>query len=106
MAYNLGDIATVTATFRKVSDNSLVDPATVRAKVRDPRGHITTYTYGGGQIVRVSVGLYTLNVTLNRPSEWLIRWEGNSSNETAGEMTVFATGSLFYDSSGTEVADS
>jgi len=103
----LGERGLFQAEIRRKSDNALVDPAVLRVKVRTPQLGITTYTHGiGPTVVKTAVGKYEIEVLLNKPGEWLIRFEGNSSNETAVERPVLVHESAFYNASGAELPDS
>lgn len=105
--FNLGERALVTGQFNTISDGTPVDPTQVRVKVRDPQGLITTYVYlVGPTVVKLGTGQYQISVLLNKPGAWLVRFEGNSSNEAAEETTVFADGSAFYSPLGVETPDS
>lgn len=107
MNFNLGQRAIVTGEIRRVSDGALVDPVTLRVKVRNPRLEITTYVYGvDAEITRPSTGEYEISILLDKPGEWLIRFEGNDSNETSEQTTLGVDGSAFYDSAGLELVDS
>lgn len=92
--------------FIRVSDGSLVDPSTVRLKVRDPGMSITTYTHPNAQITKDGTGLYHSSILFDRPGRWLIRWEGLSTNEVSEETMIQVQGSEFYDPDGDELPDS
>lgn len=107
MNFNLGQRAIVTGEIRRVSDRTLVDPTTMRVKVRNPRLEITTYVYGvDAEITKLGTGEYEVSILLDKPGEWLVRFEGNDSNETSEQTTLFADGSDFYNSAGVELVDS
>ncbi len=92
--------------FRRVSDNALVDPTTVRLKIKTPTLDITTYTYPNAQITKNGTGDYTTSILFNRPGKWVIFWQGDSSNEITEEIIIHVNGSEFYDSEGVAIPDS
>lgn len=59
----------------------LVDPETVQVLVRPPSRPIDEdpllYNYGGIEPVvdKVGTGIYSLDLTLDEPGEWIFRWE-------------------------------
>jgi hypothetical protein len=81
--YDIGDglVATVTFDVAGVA----TDPTTVTAKVRNPAGTVTTYTYSAapGQpdphIVRSSAGVYTLTLVPDAAGTWLVQWTGTGA---------------------------
>jgi hypothetical protein len=71
MSYTVGAQVTVTATFS--GPLGPVDPTSPRVDVVDPSGHATTYS--GGQITRVSIGVYTHTIdTTANIGRWNYRW--------------------------------
>jgi len=58
-------------------DGELSDPVALVAKVRKPEsGAIVTYKRGtDGELVRDSVGAYSLYVTPDSAGRWLVRWD-------------------------------
>lgn len=93
-------------TFRSVEDGTAVDPAVVRVKIQNPDQEITTITHPDADITNDGVGEYSTSILFNIPGRWLVRWEGESSNETSEETTVHVNGSAFYDADGDELPDS
>jgi len=103
---NLNTRAEVPVEFRDADTGVLVDPSTVKLKIMRPTLGITTYTHPNAQITKSGTGQYTTSILFNRPGKWGIFWQGASSNEITIETIVHVNGSDFYDSLGTEIADS
>lgn len=93
--YGIGDLVRVTGTFR-ASDDALVDPTTVVAKVRNPLGAITTYTYGvDAALVRTSTGIYYVEVSAALPGSYWTRFEASGIGQCAGEQETRVRPSQF-----------
>jgi hypothetical protein len=103
--YDLGDVARVAVEFTDVLTGAFVDPTTVKAKVRTPAGTITTYTHPTSEIVKDAVGKYRIDVLLDKPREWRVRWEGRTTNRAAEEVSIVVNESAFYELSGAEKPD-
>lgn len=86
--FKLGQVARVTLA---VLDYSRVaaDPGTLRLKVKDPAGQVTTLTLGAG-VVKDAVGNYHADVALTTAGAWYYRWEGDAPNPGSdeGQITV------------------
>src|SRR5262245_52022349 len=100
--YDIGDVARVSVEFTDILTGAFVDPAQVRAKVYSPARVISTYTHPTAEIVKDAVGKYRIDVLLDRPGPWIVRWEGKNTNRATEETTVVARESVFYDVSGVE----
>jgi hypothetical protein len=75
-------------TFRDIA-GALYDPAAVRFRLRPPTGAVQVWTYQtGAEIVRTSVGLYRIDVTLATAGVWVWRWEGGDDVATTAEGSV------------------
>jgi hypothetical protein len=73
--YDVGDGVELVATLLNVA-GQLVDPPTVRCRVRDPGGTVTTYTYGVDMaLIRDGPGTYRLRIAVQQPGYWWYRWE-------------------------------
>lgn len=103
---NLNQRAAVAMFFTSVEDGTAVDPAVVRVKIRNPDLEITTITHPDADISNPEVGEYSTSILFDIPGKWLVRWEGESSNETAEETVIHVNGSEFYDADGVELPDS
>lgn len=75
--------------------NVATDPTTVIAKVKDPSGNTTTYTYGTDvELVKDSIGNYRIDVTADEAGEWFFRFEGTGTC-VAVEESSFRSRSSF-----------
>jgi hypothetical protein len=73
--YLIGASVTVTGTFTNHANGNPTDPTDARVDVVDPTGHLTTYTYQGTQVTKVSVGVYTYDIdTTGKVGRWQYRW--------------------------------
>lgn len=82
-----GQVAHLTNGIRDVG-GTLVDPGALRLEVRPPGGTVTTYSYGAGEIIRESVGVYYCDVPLTVAGVWAFRWESDPPYAGAGEMQI------------------
>jgi hypothetical protein len=105
--YDVADFSRVVCLFRDESLGVPVDPGTVRAKVRDPRGAIKTHTYPiSSELVKVVEGIYRIEVLFDKPGEWCIRFEGLGTNRAGEERRIQVRDSCFYKKpSGAEIPD-
>lgn len=93
-SYPLGAVVRVTGTFATngVGD----DPATVQAKVRQPNGSITTYTYGSSTgIYRDGIGVYHVDISTTLAGVWSYRFVGSGTGQAASEAEFFVQASDF-----------
>jgi hypothetical protein len=81
--YDVGDIATVTASFKSGTTPS--DPTTVTARVWAPDGTATNYTVTAGQIVQDSVGAYHLDIACVLAGDYFYRFTGTGAVTAAQE---------------------
>lgn len=71
----VGSRSKYTGTFRD-TDGGLFDGAVVLFKIRPAVGDEVTYRYGvDSELVRVSQGVYTCEVTWTVAGDWYIRWQ-------------------------------
>lgn len=75
--YVNGSKVTVRAVFRD-DDGALFDPTVVIAKYATPANAVTSLTYPT-TIVKDAVGLYHLDITVNRAGDWRYRWQGDDA---------------------------
>ncbi len=88
-AYDIGDIARISAPFRDIT-NVLADPTVVTASVRKPDGTITNYVVASAQIIRDGVGLYHLDIgPLDQAGDWFYRFVGTGTVATSAEGTFY-----------------
>lgn len=92
--YDVGDRVRLTADFTDL-DEQPVDPDTVTCMVRDPSAAETAYTYAGGQVVRTDPGAYRLEVDLDLPGVWWIRWQSSGAGRAAEETSLLVRASQF-----------
>lgn len=92
MAYDKGDHARLSADYTNISGVP-TDPTTVYVTVRKPGGTTTTYTYGGGQVLKDSTGRYRCDVSLDESGVWQYKWFGTGALVVAeeGQFTVRTT---------------
>lgn len=68
------------------------DPDTLRLRLRDPAGALTTYLYGAAvEIVRSATGAFHADITLAAAGTWVYRWEADTPNPGAAEGSVTVT---------------
>lgn len=77
-----------------------VDPTTVRFEYLPPSDRVpTTLTYGAGgasaALVKTDVGNYRVDLTLDEPGSWQIRWETTGNYVGATEFTIAVAQSKF-----------
>ena len=86
--YKLGQRVRCAVTFTVSSTNT--DPTTVKAKVKDPSGTVTTYTYGtDAALVKDATGQYHLDVDTDENGEWHFRFEGTGACTAVEESSFY-----------------
>lgn len=71
--YEVGDRPSISSTF--TSGGTLTDPTTLTFTYRTPAGVETTWVYGTNpEIVRSSLGVYTLELPLTEAGRWDYKW--------------------------------
>lgn len=80
-SYDPGNVITVNVEFADGDTGDFVDPTTVTAKVKDPRGVITNYVVTAGQIVKDAVGKYSLDIEPDLQGVWSYTWIGTGANK-------------------------
>lgn len=84
-SYDLGDVARVTGTWTD-SGGTATDPGTIAFTYTDPNGTDTTLTYvTDAAVVRLSTGVYYVDVTANLEGTWFWRWVSTVSGAAADE---------------------
>ncbi len=75
----IGSSVRLTAHIYDLNDTDQ-DPSTVTCEVMDPRGTVTTYTYGtDAAMSQSSVGDYYLDLNPDQSGTWFFRWKGADS---------------------------
>ena len=74
----------------------ITDPTGVIVRYRDPTGVIVVKTYGTDvEVVKVSTGIYYLDVVANVSGEWTYRWEGSGACVAVTEDSFYVEPSRF-----------
>ena len=87
--YQVGDRVRVTGTFTN-SASALADPTTVAISVKRRDGATATYTYAGGSVVRLSLGVFYCDhdVTLQGAYDYRIVATGAIVTASEGSFSV------------------
>lgn len=85
----LGQLVRLSAEFRDPESNTLLDPDTVRLRVRNPLGaSALDETFGvGSAIVRLSQGRYIADVDASESGSWTYYWNSEGLGQAAAEGT-------------------
>ena len=84
--YIMGVVIHTVGTFEDAAGNR-VDPAAVFARVKDPAGAVTNYTYGiDAELVRESAGVYYIDTDGDTEGEWWTRVYSTGAGKTADEL--------------------
>lgn len=90
-----GALVRVTITFESAT-GAAVDPAVVKAQVRDPQLQITTYIYGTDpDLTKTSAGIYVLDVDADQAGIWFVRGVSTGSGQAAEEAGFIVEESQF-----------
>lgn len=96
--YDLGDevrCSTAEVPFTNTA-GTVIDPAAVFFKVKNPSGTVTTYTYGvDAALVKVSTGIYRVDVDANMSGTWWYRFYSTGSGKAADERSFTVAASEF-----------
>lgn len=83
--YELGDLITCTCTFAD-SDGDVHDPSAVFFKAKAPDGTTIEYQYTvDGELEKVSVGVYRVNVSASQTGWWYVRFYSTGDGQAADE---------------------
>jgi hypothetical protein len=83
-----GNLVRVQVTFTDIT-GVVTDPTVVTAKIENPSKVITTYVYlATADIVRVSTGVYYIEVDLNQGGIWFYRFEGTGALKAASQDSL------------------
>ncbi len=92
------ELATLSNTFANIAGVD-TDPATVDLIITDPASVSVTYTYAGGDITKVAIGKYTMDVVCSTAGTWTYEWmaAGPVTDAVAGtwEVQEVALGKLY-----------
>jgi hypothetical protein len=80
--FTVGTKVTLEGTFKNKA-RELDDPTTVTVRIEDPDGVVTVIEHA--DITRVSLGVYEVDVLVNREGTWWYRFEGDGDLVTAGD---------------------
>lgn len=93
-SYPIGDGFRLQGTF--TVDDVLTDPSTIVFQLKDPDDIITTFTYGtDAEVVRDSLGVYHMDVTVTKPLTWYYRIVGTGAVIAAVEGAFAGAQSKF-----------
>ena len=97
LAQTPGDMIRVGITYLDPDDGVKVNPTTVKFKYLDPNSRTpVTLTYGTDTaLVRVSTGVYRVDLTLNEVGVWHARWEATGNYISAEEFSIQVAPSQF-----------
>lgn len=88
--YDVGDLVTVRGAFTDANDDP-ADPSALSFAFEDPSGNVTTYVYlTDAQLVKDSVGNYSVEVSVDEPGDWHYRWIATGTGQGAqiGQFAV------------------
>jgi hypothetical protein len=90
-----GTAVTTTCTFTTAA-GALMDPSVITVSYRAGSAAAVTWTYGGGQITRVSQGVYTAELdTTNNAGYWQVKWTGTGACAAVSLSTFPVTATPF-----------
>ncbi len=84
----VGTVVTSTCLF-SAAGGGADDPGVVTCKVQGPVGPAVTETYNPGDIVRLAVGQYSLDVLVTDPGLWTVEWIGSGTGPNVVECRSF-----------------
>lgn len=85
--YVQGELVRVWGRFKNFQ-GALTDPTTISILVRtpEPNGATTTYTFAGGQVLKLETGVYYYDVdTSSKSGVWSYRVVGTGALQAAGQ---------------------
>lgn len=94
-AYQVGDRVRITGTFTN-SAAALADPTTATILVKRRDGATTTYTYAGGTVTRLSLGVFYADHDVTLEGAYDYRIIGTGAIVTAGEGSFSVPDSQFF----------
>ena len=89
MAYDIGDLVTLTGTFTDAPTNGTVhDPTTVSVTIREPDGTATTYVYGtDAEVTKASTGVYNCDWSIDQSGQHFYRWFATGTGQASEESS-------------------
>ena len=76
--------------------NKAEDPVGIKFVIKTPANVVTTYQYGTDpQLLKDSLGKYTIDLILSLPGTYRIRWETAAPNVSIEENTIIAEARSF-----------
>lgn len=85
--YQIDTLVQLSTTFYAADGVTLVDPTDVVLFVRPPDQIRTEYT--GGQITKVSTGVYMMQITTTQSGQWSYKWQGSGTVVITSEDQFF-----------------
>ncbi len=93
--FDIGDLVRCEGRFANLI-GTLVDPATVTFKVKDPNGDVTTYLYDtDAQVIKQDTGIYYVDVSVDKAGTWYYRFNSTGTSQAAGETAFTVAVSQF-----------
>jgi hypothetical protein len=83
-SFLIGETVRLTLALADLSGTA-ADPGALRLKTKSPAGATTTTAYGGGTLLKDSVGNYHIDLTPASTGLWFYRWEADAPNAGAAE---------------------
>lgn len=90
------EVARLTNTF--AVGGTATDPTTISLVVTTPSGSSTTYTFAGGDLTKVSTGIYRRDIACTEAGVWHYVWigTGTASDVEVGTFSVLPTAPRIY----------
>lgn len=85
--YDKGDTVRLQAEFVSGTSGAYSDPTEVTVKHKDPSANTTILTFSGGEVIKVSTGIYTVDLAIDEVGTWYWRAEGTVSPAAAAERS-------------------
>ena len=85
--YNIGDLVRITSAFATTAGTA-TDPTTITAKVTDPAGAVTVFTYPAS-VAKDSTGNFHADFVPTMGGQHSYRWEGTGAVQAAAASTFY-----------------
>ena len=93
--FDIGDLVRCEGRFTNLV-GTLIDPATVTFKIKDPNGAVTTYSYpADAQVIKSATGIYYVDVNATKAGTWYYRFYSTGTSQAAGETAFKVAASQF-----------
>jgi len=90
-----GALVRITITFETAA-GAAIDPAVVKAQVRNPQLQVETYVYGTDpELTKTATGIYVIDVDANQVGTWFVRGVSTGSGQAAEESGFIVQESQF-----------